>query len=140
MLPKVSFPFDHLHPILVNFTAALVPTSLGSDVLGRVFKKPTLTNAGWWTMAFAATVTPMTAVAGLFWRKEVGKNLPQDVINLHQWLGISIAVVLILLAAWRGTLHSRDQAPGILYLIGASLLTMALIYQGSLGGLMAFGF
>jgi hypothetical protein len=27
----------HIHPILVNFTAALVPISLGSDILGHAF-------------------------------------------------------------------------------------------------------
>ena len=38
-----------LHPILVNFTAALVPVSVGSDVLGWVFRKQSLRDTGWWT-------------------------------------------------------------------------------------------
>jgi uncharacterized membrane protein len=32
------FQMPPLHPILVNFTAALVPASLLSDVLGRLFR------------------------------------------------------------------------------------------------------
>lgn len=53
-----------LHPILVNFTAALVPASLLSDVLGRVLKRDTLLHAGWWMLLYAAAVTPLTALAG----------------------------------------------------------------------------
>src|SRR4051812_9647620 len=53
-----------LHPILVNFTAALVPVSVGSDILGRIFGKQTLRDTGWWTCCFAAVITPFTAIAG----------------------------------------------------------------------------
>ena len=31
-----------IHPILVNFTAALIPVSVGSDIVARVFDKQTL--------------------------------------------------------------------------------------------------
>ena len=60
-----------VHPILVNFTAALVPVSVGSDVLGWVFGKQSLRDTGWWTLCFAAVITPFTAIAGwLFWMKD----------------------------------------------------------------------
>ena len=36
-----------LHPILVNFTTALVPVSVASDLLGRFFKVESLRNTGW---------------------------------------------------------------------------------------------
>jgi uncharacterized membrane protein len=60
-----------LHPILVNFTAALLPVSLLSDLLGRLLKRDTLLHAGWWTLLFAAAVTPLTALAGWLWLRDM---------------------------------------------------------------------
>jgi uncharacterized membrane protein len=139
MLPEVSFSFSHVHPILVNFTAALFPASMGSDVMGRMFRSRSLTHAAWWMMFYAAIVTPLTVTAGLLWRKEVGKFLVPGMINTHQWLGISLSVVFILVAWWRGTIHSRDGNPAVMYFIAVFLITLALIYQGTIGGMMVFG-
>ena len=50
-----------LHPILVNFTAALVPVSVGSDLLCRSFKREPLRQTGWWTLLYATAITPFTA-------------------------------------------------------------------------------
>jgi uncharacterized membrane protein len=140
MLPAPTFSIQHVHPILVNFTAALVPSSLGSDLLGKVSKRQSLAHAAWWMMAFAALVTPLTAAAGLLWKKEVEAVTPPPLLHLHMWLGIGIAMFLILVAIWRGVIHSRGQAVSISYFIVAFLLLGGLVYQGSLGGLMAFGF
>jgi uncharacterized membrane protein len=60
-----------LHPILVNFTAALVPASVMSDLLGRVLGRPTLSATGWWTMFYAAAITPFTALAGWWWLRSM---------------------------------------------------------------------
>jgi len=140
MLPIPSFSLHHIHPILVNFTAALVPSSLGSDLMGRVSKRISLSHAGWWMIAIAAIVTPLTAAAGLLWKKDVQAVTPPTLLHLHMWLGIGISVFLILLAIWRGAIHSRDQFASTSYLTVALLLMGALVYQASLGGLMAFGF
>lgn len=57
-----------LHPVLVNFTAALVPVSVFSDFAGRVIKNESLRNAAWWTLFYATVITPFTAITGwLFW-------------------------------------------------------------------------
>jgi len=57
-LPFPDFTPDHLHPILVNFTSALVPASVASDSAGRIFRKPTLHSAAWWTLIYATAITP----------------------------------------------------------------------------------
>jgi uncharacterized membrane protein len=123
----------------VNFTAALVPISLLSDVLGRALRKESLTAAGWWTLLFAACITPFTGLAGLMWKRSVGDMVPPELLRTHQWLGIALAVALIALAIWRGRIHARKVAPSIVYLIVAAVVVVAVIYQGSLGGQMAFG-
>jgi uncharacterized membrane protein len=139
MLPVPSFSFSHLHPILVNFTAALFPASVGSDLLSRLSNRRSLGHAAWWMVLFAAVVTPLTVVAGLYWRREVGQFLSPELINTHQWFGISISVLFVLIAWWRGRLHAQDENPGLLYFCVVTLVALALVYQGTLGGMMVFG-
>jgi uncharacterized membrane protein len=137
--PAPSFSPDHVHPILVNFTAALVPTSFASDVLGRALRKRSLHDAAYWMLVFATAITPFTAIAGLLWKRSVGDALPASAIHTHQWLGISLAAIFIVLALWRWKIHSHSEAPGFLYLVFAFLIVLALTYQGTLGGAMVFG-
>jgi uncharacterized membrane protein len=135
--PLPSFSPDHIHPILVNFTAALLPSSVVSDIAGRVFKKNSLHHAGWWMLIYATAVTPLTAVAGLLWKRSVGAALAADVLLMHQRLGIALAILFVVLVVWRK--GSRDDSPSIGYLAFASIVVVVLIIQGSLGGQMAFG-
>lgn len=139
LLPMPSFSLDHLHPILVNFTAALLPASVGSDVLGRITRRQTLHAAAWWMLLFAACITPLTALSGLWWKRSVGSGPPQDILMVHQWLGISAAILFIALAVWRWNIHKREAAPGAAYIVCGLVLVLALVYQGSLGGQMLFG-
>lgn len=138
-IPLPSFSPEHIHPILVNFTAALVPASFASDVLGKLFRKRSLHNAGMWTLLYATCITPFTAIAGAIWKKSVEAALPRSAIQVHQWLGISLAIAFIGLAIWRWAIYSREQRPGFSYLICIFLVVLALVYQGTLGGTMVFG-
>jgi len=64
--PVFEFPSSpqQFHPILVNFTAALLPLSFLSDVLGRMLRRQSLHNAGWWLLLYAVLITPLTVAAG----------------------------------------------------------------------------
>jgi uncharacterized membrane protein len=138
-IPLPSFAPEHIHPILVNFTAALVPASLGSDVLGKIFRKTSLHAAAFWMLIYAAAITPFTAIAGYVWKRSVASALPADQTMMHQWLGISLAVLFLALGAWRWRLHSRNLVPGVSYFVFCVVVVLALVYQGTLGGQMAFG-
>jgi uncharacterized membrane protein len=135
----LSFSPDHIHPILVNFSAALVPTSVASDIAGRAIKKQSLHDAAFWTLILAAAITPFTALAGLWWKKSVAAALPPSTLITHQWLGISLALLFLILAIWRWSIQKRDTVPGNPYLVFALAVVLALIYQGGLGGEMVFG-
>ena len=89
-----------LHPILVTFTAAMIPASVLSELLGRLFRKPSLALAAWWMLAYGAIVTPLTVAAGWLWLRSMP---PMDVpeMTLHKWLGTELAIVFIALA-WCG--------------------------------------
>lgn len=138
-LPLPSFSLENLHPILVNFTAALVPVSVFSDLAGRLLRSQSLSHTGWWSLFYAAAVTPFTALAGWFWKRSVEAALPADAIAVHQWLGFSLALALLLLVFWRRRFYAVGETPGAAYLSAAALTLLALIYQGHLGGGMAFG-
>jgi plastocyanin/uncharacterized membrane protein len=130
---------QELHPILVNFTAALLPLALLSDLLGRLLKRSSLHSAGAWMVLYAALITPLTAAAGWWWKSKSAGALPPDVIAVHQWLGSSLAVLFVVLAVWRWRIYKRDNVPGLAYLGLAAVTALALVYQGSLGGFMVFG-
>jgi uncharacterized membrane protein/plastocyanin len=130
---------QEFHPILVNFTAALLPLAFLSDLLGLWSKRTSLHNAAAWMVLYAAIITPLTAAAGWWWKSKSAGALPASVIAVHQWLGTSLAVIFILLAIWRWRPQNRNVAPSVVYLVITAIVVLALIYQGSLGGLMVFG-
>jgi len=125
-----------LHPILVNFTAALVPVSVASDFAGRVVKSESLRHTAWWTLFYATAITPFTAITGwLFW-------MPDDNgasgMTIHKWLGSGLALLLFGLFAWRWNLHRRQQWPTTAYFVAGVIFVAALAYQGHLGGQQVF--
>ena len=128
-----------IHPILVNFTAALLPLALLSDLLGRAFRVQSLSNAGFWMVLYEAVITPFTAAAGWWWKATSGSTLPARLISIHQWLGTAAVVLFLCLAVWRVGFYKRGVPPSTAYLSVAFVAVLALVYQGSLGGLMLFG-
>jgi uncharacterized membrane protein len=140
-LPGFNLPSSphELHPILVNFTAALLPLALLSDLLGLWLRRPSMHHAAFWMVLYEAIITPLTGLAGWWWKAQIASALPPNLIAVHQWLGTSFVVLLVVLVAWRWRIHKQNTAPTIPYFLFAGILMLALVYQGSLGGLMVFG-
>jgi plastocyanin/uncharacterized membrane protein len=130
---------QEIHPILVNFTAALLPLAFLSDLLGKIFRRQSLHNAAWWMVAYGAAITPFTAAAGWWWKTNAGPDLPARLIVVHQWLGTAAAIFFVALALWRWAIQRRGVQPSTAYLAFAFGGVLALVYQGSLGGRMLFG-
>lgn len=130
---------EEIHPILVNFTAALLPLAVLSDLLGRMCRRPGLSAAGMWMMIYEAIITPLTVIAGWWWKISEGDPMHAGLIEVHQWLGTAAALLFIVLAFWRWTFHKRTIPPAWTYFVVAFISVMALVYQGSLGGAMVFG-
>lgn len=125
-----------LHPVLVNFTAALVPVSVASDFIGRFCKIESLRNTGWWTLFYAAIVTPLTAISGwLFWMSD---DNGVTGMTIHKWLGTAMVILLFGLSMWRWNLQRRKQWPTTAYFIVSAVLVAVLTYQGHLGGVQVF--
>jgi uncharacterized membrane protein len=127
-----------LHPMFVNFTAALVPAAVVSDLLGRWLGRASLTAVGAWTMLYAAVITPLTAATGWWWFYTTDHPL-DAIMLLHMWLGTGLAVVLVLLAVWRWRAHRRDTLASRAYLATAVLVFLGRFLQGHAGAVMSFG-
>ncbi len=127
----------YLHPILVNFTAALVPVSVFSDIVSRFRKNESLRNAAWWTLFYAVVITPFTAITGwLFWMHD---DNGVTGMTIHKWLGTGLAVLLFGLFAWRLSLYRKQVWATTGYLILGVIFVAALVVQGHLGGDQALG-
>ena len=129
--------FILLHPVLVHFTCALVPCSWAADVVGRVSRSRSLQHAGAWTLAAAAVATPIAAVVGWTWWFSMDR--PHDSYMIaHEWIGTSLAVLLLPLAAWRLRDLKHDRAPGWAFLGLFAALLLATMAQGHLGGVHVY--
>ncbi len=125
-----------LHPILVNFTAALIPVSVASDILGRIRKSESLRHTAWWTLFYATIITPFTAISGwLFWMHD---DNGVTGMTIHKWLGTAMVALLFGLFAWRWNIHKRQQWPTWAYLIASAILAAITGFQGHLGGEQVF--
>ena len=140
--PLAANLFEHvvavteLHPILVNFTAALVPVSVAADLFARWLKDDELRITAWWTMLLATIITPFTAIAGwLFWMDD---DTGVTIMTIHKWLGSALAVLILGLFVWRRRFRQRHQPVSVAYLILAALFVAALVVQGTLGGHQVF--
>src|SRR5262249_9623101 len=104
------FELPPAHPILVNFTAPREPLSLLCATAGRVLRRTSLRDAGWWMIAFAALFTPFTALTGWFWMREADQPATGYLL-VHKWLGITLAALLAVLALWRCGTQLRKADP-----------------------------
>lgn len=141
-LQSTLLSWHHIHPVLVHFTTALLPASLASDLFGKHSDRHNFSSAAWWMLVYGAIATPVTAIAGWLWANDLmaasgGYSDPS--MAVHRWLGIFLALGILLLTVWRARHYFKRKGPGIAYLAFASLLTAALLYQGYLGGKMVFG-
>jgi len=133
-------PWDHIHPVVVHFTTALLPVSLASDVFGKYTKYDSLTSAAWWMLLYGAIATPLTALAGWLWAADIaGIAGPNPTLTIHRWLGVSLIAGFAFLAIWRSRSFIRTSKPGLVYLASAAIVTAALLFQGYLGGKMTLG-
>ena len=139
VLPLPKFSPEHIHPILVNFTAALIPASVGSDLAGRLLRKASLHAAASWMLIYAAAITPLTALAGWWWKQRVSDTLSPQLILRHERLGFGLVFAFLALAIWRYAAHRKQEAPGATYLVFGVVLVALLVMQGTLGGAMLIG-
>jgi uncharacterized membrane protein len=131
----MSMRLQEVHPSLVHYPLALLPTSLTADLLGRVTGSSALLELGRQTMPLAAASGALAGVFGLVAQEAVRtEGRTTDLLITHRNLNLAVVTALTALAAKR----ARAKKPGWGYLaVGFAALATAA-YSAYLGGNMVY--
>ena len=124
-----------IHPMLVHFPLALLPTAIAADAIGAMTDNRALMETGRTLMPLAVASMAATGVAGFAAQEEVrAEGEAHDMLVTHRNLNVG----LLLMSAGLAVLRSGQERPGPGYLLaglaGAALMT----YSGYLGGKMVY--
>lgn len=126
---------QEIHPALVHFPIALLPTSLGADALGRATGNRTLMEFGRMTMPLAAASALISGLFGLVAQEAVDvEGEAEEMLITHRNLNLG----LIALAAVMATRRQRRSKPSIGYLLAGAAGSMVMSYSAYLGGHMVY--
>jgi uncharacterized membrane protein len=126
---------QEIHPALVHYPIAFLPTALAADALGRATGSRTLSQVGRWGMALAAGSAAVSAVAGLL-AQEASRfdEETRDLLVTHRTLNLAV----VGLAAWMAVHRARAERPGAGYLAAGAAGVGVMAYSAYLGGHMVY--
>ncbi|HEV7264114.1 MAG TPA: DUF2231 domain-containing protein [Falsiroseomonas sp.] len=132
----MALRIQEIHPSIVHFPIALLPTALAFDAVGRLTENPRLMDTGRHLIPVAAASAALAGVAGLVAQSAVRmrNNTAHDHLVTHRTLNIALTALLACLAASRG----RQSRPGPGYLLAGAAGVAALAYSTYLGGKMVY--
>jgi uncharacterized membrane protein len=130
------------HPIFTHFTIALTASSLAFDALGRMLDAPSLSTAGWWTVAAAVPATVGTLASGVTSRVRLAmeEGEARAWLRAHMALGPSFFGGLVAVALWRASLWAEGARVPWSYLGVMAALVLVMTVQGYLGGELVYRF
>lgn len=131
----MAMKLHELHPSLIHFPLALLPLSIGADLLGRATGNESLLELGRRTMPIAAASGLVAGVAGLMAQTEVkAKGTSMDLLKTHRTLNLG----LVALAGGMAVQRAKSDKPSARYL-ALGLAGLALMtYSAYLGGAMVY--
>ncbi len=106
----------HIHPMLVHFPLALLPVALGFQLYALVrgeslFSRGWAQNAAMVLLMLAATAAVAAAMFGdVALDQAVATGVSESLLDTHEDLGMTSAVLLVLLALGDGWLFWRRQS------------------------------
>lgn len=135
----MDFRLHEVHPALVHFPIALMPLSIGADLLGALTGSPAMTRLGRQTIIPAAASALAAGLAGMVAQEHVNLDSDQTRRTLitHRNLNL-MATVSAGIMAWRRMSYRPNETPGAGYLgMGMGLLA-GLTYSAMLGGKVVY--
>jgi len=131
----MAMKLHELHPSLVHFPLALLPLSIGADLLGRITGSESLLELGRQTMPLVATTGLVAGVAGLMAQTEVNAEGPaMDLLKTHRTLNLGLVAIAGAMAVRR----ARSDKPSAAYLALGLVGLGAMAYSAYLGGEMVY--
>ena len=131
----MSIGLQEMHPAMVHFPIALLPLSLGADVLGRLTGDYALLEMGRRTMPLAAAGAVTAAAFGLIAQQAVhAEGQAHDLLVTHRTLNAGLVGITLGMAAKR----MRSSRPSLGYLAVGLAALGAMGYSAYLGGRMSY--
>jgi uncharacterized membrane protein len=105
-MPKLTYAENPVHPVLNDYPAALVPTSLVFDMLHLVTRRPTFRNAAFFTLLFAFLTGGAAAATGLQDYQEIPEGTEaKRMANAHAILNMGLLGTIAIQLLIRVTGH-----------------------------------
>lgn len=132
----MAMRLQELHPALVHFPIALLPTALAADAVGRFADNPQLSEIGRRLMPFAAGSTVLAGLAGLIAQEAsvVPDGPAHDQLTTHRNLNLGLIGLATLLAVRRSGRRRASRG----YLVAGFAGLGAMMYSASLGGKLVY--
>lgn len=131
----MAMKLHEVHPALVHFPIALMPVSVGADLLGRLTGSEELLDLGRRTMPFAAASGLVAGVAGLMAQTEIeAKGRAMDMLKTHRTLNLGLVAIAGAMTAYR----ARRDRPSVGYLALGIAGLAAMTYSAFLGGAIVY--
>jgi uncharacterized membrane protein len=126
---------QELHSAAVHYPIAILPLSIGADVLGAITGNRTLAEVGRVGIALGAGSAILAGAAGLIAQEAVvAEGHAHDVLVTHRTLNIGLTVGSTAMAVYRAGV----ERPGIAYLATGLAALGGLVYSAYLGGHMVY--
>jgi uncharacterized membrane protein len=131
----MAIGLQEMHPAMVHFPIALLPLSLGADVLGRVTGDYALQQMGRRTMPLAAASAVTAAAFGLIAQEAVhAEGQAHDLLVTHRTLNAGLVGLTAAMAIQR----MRSHRPGVGYLLTGLAALGVMGYSAWIGGRMSY--
>lgn len=131
----MAMRLQEVHPALVHFPLALLPLSVGADLLGSITGSEALCDLGRRTMPLAAASGLVAGVAGLMAQTEVNaEGRALEALQTHRTLNLGLVTLATAMAAYR----ARASKPGLGYLLAGLVGLAVLDYSAYLGGSLVY--
>lgn len=131
----MTMRLQELHPSLVHFPIALLPTSLAADAVGRLTGNQSLMEVGRLTIPLAAASGMVAGLAGLIAQEAVRvEGHTSEQLITHRNLNLGVIALTTLLASKR----ARRRRPSLGYLLAGLAGVAVTSYSAYLGGHMVY--
>lgn len=126
---------QEIHPSIVHYPIALIPTAVGADLLANLTGSERLAEVGRLLMPVAAASAAVSAFFGIVAQEEVNaEGKAGEILATHRNMNLALTALGTVMAAWRW--RRSEATPGYLALGLAGI--GALGYSAYLGGKMVY--
>jgi uncharacterized membrane protein len=131
----------NVHMVVVHFPIALLPVSLGCDVLARVLRSRDLHAAARWTLwlgTIGAGVAVWTGIDGADDVHPYVTDAAEELMARHMNLQVGTLGAAIGLSLWRLAAQPFPERGGTVYMLIAAAMVFNMMVASDLGAQMVF--